>query len=62
MNPIRHRFARLLLLAAAGASALVSAAAAVAADARPEFTPPSAASLPDTEFGKICLLYTSRCV
>ena len=53
MNPIRHRFARLLLLAAVGAGALMSTATAAAADARPAFTPPSAASLPDTEFGKI---------
>ncbi|OCZ66927.1 cytochrome C [Achromobacter xylosoxidans] len=52
MNPIRHPIAR-LLLAVAGTGALLSATAAFAADTRPEFTPPSAASLPDTEFGKI---------
>ncbi|CUI64952.1 c-type cytochrome [Achromobacter xylosoxidans] len=52
MTPIRHRLAH-LLFATAATSALLSTGAAVAADARPDFTPPSAASLPDSEFGKI---------
>ncbi len=40
-----------LVLSAAGL--LAPALQATAADARPAFTPPSAASLPDSEFGKI---------
>ena len=50
MNP---RLTRLPGAWLAAALALSMSATALAAEPRPSFTPPSAASLPDTEFGKI---------
>ena len=50
MNP---RLTRLPGAWLAAALALSMSTAALAAEPRPSFTPPSAASLPDTEFGKI---------